>query len=189
MQCFIDLCYLTVQRSTEIRALLWKQYPADPFGCSWVDRKASLIHFVPSKTEDSSGKVVDWPITPEIDAVPKRAQALAPQLGQRYVIHDEHGQPKTDGAGGMHGKAQRRGRASTTCPTPSRTFAPRPWRTRRSAVTISTRSRQRPHMLRARPPKSISSRGKCPFRPCGWLFRRPSRYFAAARRARNPRRS
>jgi hypothetical protein len=98
MQVFVDLCYLTIQRSTEIRHLLWKQDPADPFGCSWVDEKAGVIHFVPSKTEDSSGELVDWPITPEIDAVLKRAKALAPQLGQRYVVRDEHGQPKTAAA-------------------------------------------------------------------------------------------
>ncbi|HGL5074131.1 TPA: tyrosine-type recombinase/integrase [Burkholderia multivorans] len=98
MQVFIDLCYLTIQRSTEIRELLWKADAADPFGCSWVDEKAGVIHFVPSKTEDSSGETVDWPITPEIQAVLARAKALEPTFGQRYVVRDENGAPKTDAA-------------------------------------------------------------------------------------------
>lgn len=98
MQVFVDLCYLTIQRSTEIRELLWKPDPADPFGCSWVDEKAGVIHFVPSKTADSSGETVDWPITPEIQAVLARAKALEPTFGQRYVVRDENGAPKTDAA-------------------------------------------------------------------------------------------
>ena len=64
MQCFIDLCYLTAQRSTEIRNLRWTADPRDPDGCSWVDRAAGVIHFRPSKTEDSSGVSVDFKITP-----------------------------------------------------------------------------------------------------------------------------
>lgn len=95
MQVFVDLCYLTIQRATEIRELQWKQDPADPFGCSWVDENAGVIHFVPSKTEDSSGEVVDWPITPEIQAVLARARALEPRFGQRYVVRDENGAQKT----------------------------------------------------------------------------------------------
>lgn len=98
MQVFVDLCYLTIQRSTEVRNLQWKADPDDPFGCSWVDEKNGVIHFVPSKTEDSSGEIVDWPITPEIQAVLWRARALAPTFGQRYVVRDEHGEPKTDAA-------------------------------------------------------------------------------------------
>jgi len=88
MQVFVDLCYLTCQRSTEIRSLTWDQ----------VDRDAGVIHFVPSKTEDSSGEAVDWPITPEIDVVLARARALEPTFGQRYVVRDEKGEPKTDAA-------------------------------------------------------------------------------------------
>ncbi|WP_233451366.1 tyrosine-type recombinase/integrase [Paraburkholderia caribensis] len=98
MQVFVDLCYLTVQRPTEIRLLEWKQDPDDPFGCSWIDEKGGVIHFVPSKTEDSSGEMVAWPITPEIADVLKRAKALAPQLGQRYVVRDERGEAKTAAA-------------------------------------------------------------------------------------------
>ncbi len=37
MQCFVDLCYLTMQRSTDVRNLQW----AD------VDRDAKIIHFQP----------------------------------------------------------------------------------------------------------------------------------------------
>lgn len=86
MQCFIDLCYLTCQRSTDIRLLTWEQ----------IDREASVIHFVPTKTEDSSGEAVDWPITADIDAVLARAKLLEPAFGQRYVIRDRRGNPKTD---------------------------------------------------------------------------------------------
>jgi integrase len=88
MQCFIDLCYLTCQRSTEIRLLRWEQ----------VDREAGVIHFVPTKTADSSGEAVDWPITPDIDAVLNRARLLAPTFGQKYVIRDRRGQAKSDQA-------------------------------------------------------------------------------------------
>ncbi|MFJ2995607.1 phage integrase central domain-containing protein [Pandoraea sp. NPDC087047] len=66
MQCFVDLCYLTAQRSTEIRLLKWSQ----------VDFAAGVIHFIPSKTEDSSGIAVDVTITPEIREVLKRVQEL-----------------------------------------------------------------------------------------------------------------
>jgi integrase len=96
MQCFIDLCYLTAQRSTEIRNLRWSIDESNPFGCSYVDRENGVIHFVPSKTEDSSGEMVDWPITPEIDAVLQRAKLLEPAFGQTYVIRDKRGNAKTD---------------------------------------------------------------------------------------------
>jgi integrase len=82
MQCFFDLCYLTAQRSTEIRTLQWSQ----------VDREAGVIHFVPSKTEDSSGVAVDWPITPEIAAVLDRAKSLG-KVKSLYVIHALDGKP------------------------------------------------------------------------------------------------
>ncbi|KVX62436.1 integrase [Burkholderia stagnalis] len=88
MQCFVDLCYLTCQRSTEIRLLRWDQ----------IDREAGVIHFVPTKTEDSSGQAVDWPLTPDIEAVLARAKLLDPAFGQTYVIRDKKGNPKTDQA-------------------------------------------------------------------------------------------
>jgi integrase len=86
MQCFVDLCYLTCQRSTDVRFLTWEQ----------IDRDAGVIHFVPTKTEDSSGEAVDWPITADIDAVLTRAKLLEPAFGQKYVIRDRRGNPKTD---------------------------------------------------------------------------------------------
>ncbi|MGE5623102.1 MAG: tyrosine-type recombinase/integrase [Bacillota bacterium] len=86
MQCFIDLCYLTAQRSTDVRLLKWTA----------VDEPAKLIHFEPSKTEDSSGVAVDWPITREIGAVLKRAKKLEPICD--YVIRDRNGKPKTAAA-------------------------------------------------------------------------------------------
>ncbi|MBR8151049.1 tyrosine-type recombinase/integrase [Burkholderia vietnamiensis] len=83
MQCFIDLCYLTAQRSTEIRNLKWSD----------VDRPAGVIHFIPSKTEDSSGVRVDFKITPEIDAVLARIREIdgRPSIGDMPVIHTRKG--------------------------------------------------------------------------------------------------
>ncbi len=83
MQCFVDLCYLTAQRSTEIRLLTW----------SAVDRAAGLIHFVPTKTADSSGIAVDFRITPEIEAVLARVQEIdvLPRIGNAPVIHTKKG--------------------------------------------------------------------------------------------------
>jgi len=88
MQCMIDACYLTCQRSTDLRTLTWQQ----------IDNEASLIHFLPSKTKDSSGEAVDWPLTPYINAVLSRAKLLTPAFGQKYVIRDRRGNPKTDQA-------------------------------------------------------------------------------------------
>ncbi|HDR9290486.1 TPA: tyrosine-type recombinase/integrase [Burkholderia multivorans] len=83
MQCFIDLCYLTAQRSTEIRNLKWSD----------VDRQAGVIHFVPSKTEDSSGVRVDFVITPEIDAVLTRIREIdgRPTIGDVCVFRPKNG--------------------------------------------------------------------------------------------------
>jgi integrase len=85
MQCMIDLCYLTAQRSTEIRELKWTD----------IDRKAGVIHFVPSKTEDSSGVRVDFRITPEIEVVLARVQTIdgRPSIGDMPVIHTQQGKP------------------------------------------------------------------------------------------------
>lgn len=93
MQCFVDLCYLTVQRSTEIRLLRWKPEAGTAGGASWVDWDAKVIHFVPTKTEDSTGEAVDWPITPQIEKVLKRAQATGKVKSSQYVIHSIDGQP------------------------------------------------------------------------------------------------
>lgn len=82
MQCFVDLCYLTMQRSTDVRNLEWSQIEGD------------IIHFLPSKTEDSSGEPVDWPVTPAIKAVLDRARKLQP-IGGTFVIRDKDGNAKT----------------------------------------------------------------------------------------------
>lgn len=93
VQCFVDLCYLTIQRSTEIRLLRWAPDPGSPGGSSWVDWDADVIHFVPTKTEDSTAEAVDWPITPEIKAVLKRAQSIGKVKSSQYVIHSLDGKP------------------------------------------------------------------------------------------------
>ncbi|MBB6101867.1 hypothetical protein F4827_001715 [Paraburkholderia bannensis] len=85
--CLVDLCYLTVQRSTEIRALRWKK---EGTAANWIDRDNGVIHFMPSKTQDSSGIAVDWPITPEIDAVLEIARGLGKIKGP-HVIHKATG--------------------------------------------------------------------------------------------------
>jgi integrase len=85
--CMVDLCYLTVQRSTEVRALRWKQ---EGETSSWVDRENGVIHFLPSKTRDSSGLAVDWPITPEIDAVLELARSTGKIKGP-FVVHTLRG--------------------------------------------------------------------------------------------------
>ena len=80
MQCFVDLCYLTMQRSTEIRLLKWSQ----------VDRERGVIHFLPTKTADSSGIAVDIVITPEIAAVLDRVREIdgaVQRIGDANVIH------------------------------------------------------------------------------------------------------
>jgi integrase len=84
MQCFVDLCYLTAQRSTEIRLLKWKD----------VDRDRGVIHFKPTKTEDSSGIEVDFAISPEIAAVLERIRDIdggVQRIGDANVIHSLNG--------------------------------------------------------------------------------------------------
>ncbi|CAG9172415.1 hypothetical protein LMG23992_02225 [Cupriavidus laharis] len=93
MQVFVDLCYLTCQRSTEIRQLRWSQ----------IDERAGVIRFKPSKTEKSTGQAVDCPITPEIAEVLRRAQTLrggvSAQIAQDdLVVVDSHGKAKTAAA-------------------------------------------------------------------------------------------
>lgn len=86
--CLVDLCYLTVQRSTEIRNLRWRK--ADDKNASWVDRDKGVIHFVPSKTLKTSRMAVDWPISPEIEAVLERART-AGSIKSQYVVHNREG--------------------------------------------------------------------------------------------------
>lgn len=87
--CLVDLCYLTAQRSTEIRALRWAKAGEDS---NWVDRENNLIHFRPSKTKDSSKISVDWRITPEIETVLEIARGLGKIKGP-FVIHSLKGTP------------------------------------------------------------------------------------------------
>jgi integrase len=96
--CMIDLCYLTAQRSTEIRALLWRP---DSDKSNWVDRDKSVIHFVPTKTSESSGAAVDWPITPEIEEVLERARATG-KVKSNLVIHSRTGKAMTPKAALWH---------------------------------------------------------------------------------------
>jgi integrase len=84
MQCFVDLCYLTAQRSTDIRLLKWSQ----------VDRAAGVIHFLPTKTEDSSGIAVDFAISPEIESVLERIRQIdgaVQRIGDANVVHSLKG--------------------------------------------------------------------------------------------------
>jgi integrase len=97
VQCYVDLCYLLYQRTTEIRLLRWNQIAADG------------IFFQPTKTEDSSGARVLVPMTPEIQAVLDRAKAIGP-VSSVYVIHTQEGQPFT--TTGI-GSAWRRARAKS----------------------------------------------------------------------------
>jgi integrase len=90
--CLVDLCYLTAQRSTEIRALRWKR---EDEKSNWVDRDNGVIHFHPSKTRDSSGARVDWPITPDIDAVLEMARTSGKIKGP-FVIHSRDGKAWRD---------------------------------------------------------------------------------------------
>lgn len=81
-QCYIDLCYLIYQRTTEIRLLKWDQI------------KPEGIYFLPTKTEDSTGADVIIPMTEQIKATLERAKAAYP-IASIYVIHTFDGQPYT----------------------------------------------------------------------------------------------
>lgn len=93
--CLVDLCYLTVQRSTEIRNLRWRK--TDDKTANWVDRDKGVIHFVPSKTLKSSRVTVDWPISADIEAVLERART-AGVVKSQYVVHNREGGFWTDTA-------------------------------------------------------------------------------------------
>lgn len=80
MQCYVDLCYLLYQRTTEIRLL------------KWSDIRDGYIYFKPTKTEKSSGANVAVPISPAINAVLERARSIGRVKGV-YVIHALDGKP------------------------------------------------------------------------------------------------
>ena len=80
MQCYVDLCYLLYQRTTEVRLL------------KWSDIGDGAIKFTPTKTEKSSGANVSVPISPAIQAVLDRAKAIG-KVKSMYVIHAINGKP------------------------------------------------------------------------------------------------
>jgi integrase len=77
LRCFVDLCYLTGQRSTDIRLLRWTQI------------ENGVIKFKPSKTANSSGAKVDKPITPEIQEVLDQVKSIMRERARMspFVIH------------------------------------------------------------------------------------------------------
>lgn len=84
VQCYVDLCFLLYQRTTEIRLLKWSQ----------VDIDGSVIHFLPTKTERSSGLSVGVPISDAVKAVLERVRNIG-KVRSLYVIHTLKGQPYT----------------------------------------------------------------------------------------------
>jgi integrase len=82
-KCSLDLCYLTAQRTTEIRFLRWSQI------------KDGNIKFVPTKTARSSGATVTVQVTAEIREVLDQAKALGKvqQIGRgdAYVVQSKGG--------------------------------------------------------------------------------------------------
>lgn len=83
-QCYVDLCFLLYQRTTEIRLLKWSQ----------IDMQAGMIFFTPTKTERSSGASVAVPISPAVKAVLERSRQVGTVKGL-YVIHSRTGQAYT----------------------------------------------------------------------------------------------
>ena len=81
IRCFVDLCYLTGQRSTDIRLLRWTQI------------ENGVIKFKPSKTKKSSGAKVDVPVTPEIQEVLDRVKGMMRDRSRvtPFVIHSLDG--------------------------------------------------------------------------------------------------
>lgn len=91
---FVELCYLTIQRPTDIRRLMWSQVREDG------------IAFKPTKTAGSSGAKVVVPLTPALRDVLERARAFRPakrREGERerkaiasvYVVRTIDGSPYT----------------------------------------------------------------------------------------------
>ena len=77
IRCFVDLCYLTGQRSTDIRLLRWTQI------------ENGAIKFKPSKTENSSGAKVNVPITAAIQEVLDQVKTMMRERARMspFVIH------------------------------------------------------------------------------------------------------
>ncbi|MBA4707558.1 tyrosine-type recombinase/integrase [Aquitalea aquatica] len=91
VQCYIDLCYLMYQRTTEIRLL------------KWSDITEKGILFTPTKTEHSSGAKVFVPMTGQIWAVLQQAKVAWAQgrdikegvTRSPYIICNGKGKPYT----------------------------------------------------------------------------------------------
>ncbi len=77
---FVDLCYLTAQRTTEIRLLKREQI------------REEGIYFKPTKTEGSSSADVIIPMTPDILRALKSISG-AYSIDSDYVIHTQSGAP------------------------------------------------------------------------------------------------
>jgi integrase len=84
VRCYVDLCYMLYQRTTEIRLLKW----------SSIDLDQNIIEFTPTKTEKSSGLSVAVKITEDVREVLLAAKAIA-QGNSIYVIHSRKGEPYT----------------------------------------------------------------------------------------------
>lgn len=84
-QCMLDMMFLTMQRPHDIRLLKESQI------------EAGFIHFLPSKTEASSGEHVSVPVTPEISAVLVRARKIQKVrrvgTGDAFVFQTGSGTP------------------------------------------------------------------------------------------------
>jgi integrase len=91
----VDLCYLTLQRSTEVRALVWKK--SSDAEVNWVDRAKGVLHFLPSKTRETSGLGVDVVITPDIEAALEMARSTG-KVKSPLVLHTRAGRPWKDTA-------------------------------------------------------------------------------------------
>lgn len=80
LQCFVDLLYLTGQRSKDVRELRWTQV-------------GEVIRFQPSKTMHSTAVKVDIPVTDEIASVLQRVKELMRDASRvsPYVIHQTTG--------------------------------------------------------------------------------------------------
>ena len=83
VQCYVDLCYLLYQHTTEIRLLRWEQVSHEG------------VYFKPTKTETSSAAKVLIPLTPTLKAVLARACELRVDTTIAYIIHTRGGRPFT----------------------------------------------------------------------------------------------
>lgn len=103
VSCYVDLCFLLYQRTTEIRLLRWDQIT--PEG----------ILFTPTKTEKSSGAKVQVPMNQAVQDVLNRARQAYPEreIKSEYVIHTHDLKPyTTTGIGSAWKRAAQRAEVS-----------------------------------------------------------------------------